>query len=426
MAAYPSAITRMLNHLVLFAFRGVSTVAKFVLTLYTARFLGLADLGVYGLVAAAAALSPAILGFGLTDWVARRIVLAGRVEALRKIAARFSISFAAHIVFQPMIWMANFALGSPVPPSWILLIAFIVLLEHLSSDAHDLFVARGHIFLTSALQFIRAGLWPILVVGMGLLYPETRTLENILVGWLLGLLLAWAVLFGWLVLQRAGFLLQWSEVSEQIASIRSSVPLYVRDVTAKASLFVDRYLISLTLGLELTGVYVFFWSVANVVHGMIFSVVIQPQIPQLIAAIARSDIAGFHGFGRKLRLETIAWTLLMSLAAFGAVVLLLPHLQRPALESHLSLFGLILLGAWARVGADQYGFVLLALHRDKAILIASAVGAVASALLNLILLPAFGLAGAASAFLLTGLTVLALGLAMSRNPFPDQAVAQTS
>jgi O-antigen/teichoic acid export membrane protein len=116
----------------------------------------------------------------------------------------------------------------------------------------------------------------------------------------------------------------------------------------------------------------------------------------------------------------------MSLAAFGAVVLLLPYLQRPALEAHLSIFGLILLGSWARVGADQYGFVLLALHRDKAILTATAIGVAASVLLNVILLPALGLAGAASAFLLTGLTVLALCLAMSRNPFPNQAVAQTS
>lgn len=420
----PAPLVRVLNQLVHFAFRGGSTIAKFLLTLYTARYLGLADLGVYGLVVAAAVISPALLGFGLTDFVVRQIVLADRVKALRKITARFSLSLAAHIVFQPLVWTANLALGSPVPLHWIWLIAPIVLLEHLAAEAHDLLVARGHLVLTGTLQFVRAALWPIVVVGIGLLYPETRTLENIFLGWLLGLTSMTAMLLAWFLLQRAGPLLRWAEISEQIGSVAASLPLYVRDVTAKGSLFIDRYLISLALGLELTGVYIFFWSVANVVHGMIITVVAQPQAAKLIGAVVRQDLAGFRNLERKLRWETVSWTLLLSLAAFIAVILLLPFLQRPALQSHFSIFGLILLATWARVAADEYGFVLLALHRDRAILVASAAGAVASAVLNLLLVPAFGLWGGAWAFLLTGLAVLALGLSMRRDPMATRVMEQ--
>jgi O-antigen/teichoic acid export membrane protein len=419
-----SPFARIFNHLILFGFRVFATVAKFLLTLYIARYLGLADLGIYGLVAAAGTLTPAILGFGLTDWISRQIVLMDHSDALRKISARLSVSLTAHLFFQPVIWTVNFALGSPVPASWIWLISPIILLEHLASDAHDLLVARGHIVLISTLQFMRATSWPIAVVGVGFLDPATRTLEYVFLGWLVGLTLMALILGGWLLLQRAWSFLRWREFLEVIGGIRASFPLYVRDITWAASLFIDRYLISLTLGLELTGVYVFFWSVANVVHGMVVSVVLQPQVSKLVEAVARADIPNFRAFERKLRWEGTIWTVLLSLAALGAVIVLLPFLQRPELGAHFSIFLLILVAAWARVEADEFGFVLLALHRDRAILMTSAAGAFASALMNAVLVPAFGLWGAAAAFLLTGLVVLALGFRMSRYPKADRAAVQ--
>ena len=405
---------RLYRHGLLFAFRGISTASKFLLTLYAARYLGLADLGVYGLVAAAAAISPAVLGFGLTDWVVRHVVMAERAEALRKISARLIVSATAHVVFQPMIWTANFALGSPVPTAWLWFIAPIVLLEHLASDAHDLLIARGQIMLTSTLQFIRAALWPLAVVAIGLLYPETRSLNSVFAGWLLGLALMWSVLVGWFLLQRAPVTPSWKELSALFASARASFILYVRDIAGTISLFIDRYLISLTLGLELTGVYIFFWSAANVVHGMINSVILQPQAARLITAVGRADIVGFRVVQRKTLLEATACTAVMSLAAFAAMVVLLPLLQRPALATHLSIFGIVLAATWPRIWADEFGFGLLALHRDHAILLASVTGALPSALLNVLLIPLLGLMGAALAFMLTGLLLMVLRSRLSR------------
>ena len=420
-----SPFAQIFARLVLFGFRGLSTIAKFALALYVTRYLGLADLGVYGLVLAACAWSPALLGFGLTEWLARQIVLDGHVAALRKIAARLSISTATHLVFQPIFWAVNFAIGAPVPMAWAWLIAPIVLLEHLFTDVHDLLTARGRIGFATGLQFVRAGLWPFAVVAVGLLYPQTRTLDNIFFAWLLGLALTSAIFLSWLVAQGAGPLLQWSYVSRQIASTRASVSLYLRNIASSASLFLDRYLISLTLGLELTGVYVFFWSVANVVHGMINSIVVQPQAPRLIGSAARSDMAGFRDFERRLRWEASAWTIVMSVAVFGTVIVLLPFLQQPLLQAYLPVFALIMIATWARIAADKFGYVLLALHRDRAILFASASGALLSAALNLTLVPHFGLWGAGSAFLLTSVTVLTLGIVMSRETAGPHAVVRT-
>ena len=402
------------GYLLRFGFRGIGNVAKFVLTLYTARYLGLAEVGIYGLVTAATNMSPALLGFGLTEWTVRRIVPMRADEALQAMTARMALATAAHVIFQPLLWAANFALGAPVPVAWAWLIAPIIWLEHLWFDLHDMLTARGHLAFASVLQFIRAAVWPLAVVALGVLYPPARTLEAILIGWLVGMVLTWIVAAGWFLRQGVRPLFRWSEVAAQFSHIRASAFLYLRNITATASLYIDRYLISLTLGLEMTGVYVFFWSIANVVQGMVVSVVVQPQAAALISAVAGADAARLREAKRRVLLEAAAWTVLMSAGAFAGIVILLPFLQKPLLEDHLWLFAAILIATWLRIAVDKYGYLLLALHRDRAILSASVAGVAVSVVLNLILIQLFGLSGAAAAFLLTGATVLVLEVALSR------------
>jgi O-antigen/teichoic acid export membrane protein len=404
---------RLPGYLLRFGFRGIGNVAKFILTLYTARFLGLAEVGIYGLVTAATNLSPALLGFGLTEWTLRRIVTMRADEAVQAMTARMAIATAAHVVFQPVIWAASFAFGAPVPVAWIWLIAPIVWLEHLWFDLQDMLTARGHLAFVSVMQFMRAALWPLAVVALGVLYPPARTLEVILIGWLVGMLLTWIVAAGWFMRQGVP-LFRWAEVTTQLGHIRASSFLYLRNITANASLYIDRYVISLTLGLELTGVYVFFWSVANVVQGMVVSVVVQPQASTLISAVATDDAVRLHHAKRRLLLEAAAWTALMSVGAFAGIVILLPFMQKPLLEDHLWLCAAIMIATWLRIAVEKYAYLLLALHRDRTILGASVAGVVVSVVLNVTLIPLFGLSGAALAFFLTGATVLVLEVALSR------------
>src|SRR3984957_19891155 len=63
---------RLLTQFLLLANRAVITAAKFLLAVYTARYLGLADLGIYGLLVGGTTIVPAIAGVGMTDWIIRR------------------------------------------------------------------------------------------------------------------------------------------------------------------------------------------------------------------------------------------------------------------------------------------------------------------------------------------------------------------
>lgn len=404
----------MVQSLLLMAIRIANTAAKFLLTIYTARYLGLADLGAYGLLVGATTMIPVVLGLGTTDWVMRHIATMPRDEAIASTVTRLALPVVLHLVIQPILWVVNYALGEPVSWQLLLIGGAILFLDHVLSDVSNLLIGRGRIYLASILSFIRAGLWPPAVIVWGIFDPSARTLQCVLLGWLGALILTMVVLATQLFSQS-----RWRAVGMRASwiagGVRASVPFYIKDLTGSVSLYLDRFLLSAFLGLEVTGVYTLFWSVANVLHSLVVYSVVQPNLRRMIESARQPDQASFRTLERKLQMEGGVWIAVLVVAASIALLLLLPLLGKPLVQQNLPVFWIVLAATALRASADSYGFVMLALRQDKAIAIVGVGGAIASAILNLALLPVFGLSGAALAYLLTSGGMLAARYAMTRD-----------
>ena len=99
------------------------------------RYLGLSDLGIYGLLVGATNIVPAILGFGMTDWVMRKIVDLPSSQALPLIASRLGLTLSIHLIVQPLALAANILLGEPIPRRIAVLCGAILMLENLGTEA---------------------------------------------------------------------------------------------------------------------------------------------------------------------------------------------------------------------------------------------------------------------------------------------------
>jgi len=190
--------------------------------------------------------------------------------------------------------------------------------------------------------------------------------------------------------------------------------LYLSGLGAVGSLYADRFIISFFAGLELTGVYVFFWSAANVVHSTAVYGTFHPRVPALVAA-GQSDDA--HAFRQRLvqcQIETMAWALLLSAMLWIAVNLFVQVANKPQLSAHSAIFIWIILAMLLRILADSYHFVLYALHRDRMIVIVNLAGAAGSAILNALLVSTLVLAGAVAASIVTASALLVSRLLLSR------------
>ena len=256
---------RITSQIALLAIRTIITLSKLLLAVYTARYLGLADLGIYGLLVAGTTIVPAVAGLGMTDWIVRKVVDLPRAQALPLIAGRSTLTLSIHAIVQPLLLALDVLLGEPIQLRLAVMAGLILMLENLGSEASDLLIARRHILLSNLLTCVRMGIWPLVVVVIGLLYPQTRSLDALLLVWIAALVVNSLILL--ILAARKGrwryMRPQWTTLVQQL---RYSRALYLKDVSATTSIFVDRFVISTFLSLELTGVYTFYWSVANVMH----------------------------------------------------------------------------------------------------------------------------------------------------------------
>jgi O-antigen/teichoic acid export membrane protein len=393
--------------------RGASAAGKFALSLYMLTFVGLAELGVYGLLIAAATAVPAFLGFGLSDWTTRQCIGLPTAQAVPLAATRLGFTLLVHGVVQPIFWLANAYLGGPIPAHYAVLIGPILLLEHLGFDAHGPLIARNRVLLSSVVIFIRSGAWPIAIIAIGWMYPPARSLVWVLAAWLAGLVVMALVLAGMAL--RGG---RWRWLRLRTDWLRDALsrswPFYLSDIGAVSSLYADRFIITFFAGLELTGIYVFFWSAANVVHSVTLYGTFHPRVPVLVAAANSADGATFRKRLLQFQGVTIVWAFALSGMLWVGVQLFLQLGVRPQLSGHLIIFAMIILAMLLRILADSYHFVLYALCRDRTIAAVSVAGALGSAALNALLVSTAGLMGAVIASILTAAGLLAARRALSR------------
>lgn len=404
---------RILNQLVLFALRAGSTGSKFLLAIYTAEYLSLSDLGIYGLLVGGTSIVPAIAGLGLTYGVVRRVGSLPLAQAVPMAYSRTVLSLLVHSVGQPLVLLGFFLAGLHLPLVPTLLGCAILLLDTLAAEVHEVLIARRHIFLANWLCFLRQGLWPLPAMVLGLLVPQARSLTILLIFWCGALVLTWAILC-WLLLQKGLWRYVRLEMNLVLGEWRSSLTLYIKDVSGTVSAFADRFLISIFLGLELSGIYSLLWAIANVVHSLVTYSVVQTHTASMIDAARERTADRFRALERRLQMEASGWALLFAVAIAAVMPMVLTHLDRPEVQQYLPVFWLILLATLLRIGADSYGYALFAFHRDRAIAWIAVTGAVLSAALNVTLMPLAGLWGASLAYILTSAALLAVRFQVTR------------
>jgi O-antigen/teichoic acid export membrane protein len=392
-------VRRFLSQGLLLTMRVGVAAAKALLAFYTARFLSLADLGIYGLLIAGTTIVPAVAGFGMTDWIRRKIVDLPRAEAIELIVARLGLTVSVHLFVQPLALGLDLLLGQPIPIELAAMGGLILLLEHIGSESNDLLVARRRILLSQTLSFLRAAVWPLTVIAIGLLHPPARTLTFMLTVWLIVVAVNGLILLGLFYSRTRTFFVP-VHVGMVLQQLRGSWVLYVRDLSNQVNTFSDRFIISTLLGLELTGVYTLFWSIANVIYSVAVVSLLLTQVAPLVDA-ARRGYAQFSAVKRRIQIELAGWVLGLAAGAAIATPLLLPFLNRPLLQANLAVFWIILAATIMRVAADGYEVALLALERDRAIAVVAVLSAVTSAAATAVLTSLMGLWGAAAAFMIT-------------------------
>jgi O-antigen/teichoic acid export membrane protein len=388
--------------------RGGSLLAKFALMIYVTRYIGLEAVGIFGLLQAANVIGTKLVGYGLYFVANREMVdLEPKRQAgiIYNQQAAYAIGYGLVLILALAAW--------PLIPSayqvYMLYSVALLIVAHQVLELGNILIALHRPLACNFIFGVTNGLWAIPPVILGLFVPEYRTLETILLGWLLGALLSWLVALWFLrILPFRPFLGAKPDWTWLKTSLRRGLPLFLAIMTMNAGLYIDRYVISWLTNAELTGVFVMFWSFAYAVQILMQTGVLVNEYPKMIADYKRGDEPSYWQ-----RFRSLSWRMAWGggIACVLAVVTVTPivhFVEKPLALEHIGLFYVMLLAFWIRLQADVSNYALYARHQDKALAFSYLMNLIVASLSNLVFVWLWGLAGAAVAQIVTALALTGL------------------
>jgi O-antigen/teichoic acid export membrane protein len=238
------------------ALRGATLLSKFLLVIFLAKLLEPRELGLFGLITATVGYAIYLLGFEFYSF------------ALREMLARPQSQWISMIRDQVVFYASTYALGLPLltllffhsllPWDLVWLVFVLIFLEHTAQELNRLLVAAGLPNYAGFVLFVRSGAWCWVVLGLMWIYPDSRQIEVVLIGWILGAFVACAMGLNWLRKLKTNSRfssIDWHWVSR---GLRVAAPLLLASVAIRGIFTLDRYWVEHISGLDALGPYVLF------------------------------------------------------------------------------------------------------------------------------------------------------------------------
>lgn len=373
--------------------QGLTLLSKALMTVGLARFLSVADVGLFGLFFATVNFSMHAVGLDFHAFSARELLKVHGVGVARLLRNQAALHLLTYVVALPALTLLLPA-ASLLP--WELAGWFCVLLvlEHLGQELQRALVTLQRSTLASVSVFVRQGAWGIAVPLLMALDPGHRDLTTVWFGWtlceVLGLLLGlWFVRdLPW----RAASVLtiDWSWVR---GGIRSAAPFFVATLALTAMRTVDRYALRHFWNDEAVGVLTFFVFVRNAIQGLIDAGIIFVMQPRIVAAHQRGQLDEYARLMRNLFISVLAAASGLCVVAALVINPVLELIGRTEYVRERTAFFAVLVMTVVASVSDVPHTALYARHFDRAIIVCALLGLATALVGNLLLVPAFGVLG---------------------------------
>ena len=389
----------------------VQLVAAFMRAKLTALVLGPSGVGLVGLLTSFNGNLAALAGWGLGTSGVRAIASAdaesraGSIAAVRRLSSLLGLSSVALVLFLAFPAGAWILLEGRPAFTEVLTAGIAVPCLVISGGWSAILQARGHLKELSRIQVYGA------VVGLLIGAP--------LIWWLgtkgLALSLALAAAVPALMLWMATRRMEPPEPDVRASSLRPLLAmggaLMLVGLFAQASAYLVRLQLVDFGGLEAAGYYHAAFAVAGSLPGFVFVAMGADFFPRVAGAATESEAAvhADHQVAAGLILGTPLLSLL--LCAGGPIMRLL---YARGFEPALPLLDWMVWGVFLRLISWPLGYWLLARGSSKAVIAVEGLGNVIMTALPFVLLPRFGLVGAAIAYTAGYLVYTAVLLVMAR------------
>ncbi len=376
--------------------RGLTLVGKFLVLLTIAHYLPPEEVGVWGLMSVTITMSLYFLGLDFYTFNTREILAQDAPQRTPLIRDQIIFHGLVYIIVLPVL--LTVFIGGIIPWKYAVWFYLLLVLEHLSQEATRILITLSRTTMANLVLFLRGGAWTYAVVGIIHAAGDARRLPVVWMGWAVGVTLS--IVIAAAALRR----LPWEE-SRRVAvnwtwmrrGLGVALPFFCATLSFEGIQYVDRYFLQQFRGEAMVGIYTFYTGIANVIQTFIFSGVIMILYPQVIAAYQQGDFSAYRRLMRKMALGIGGGLIILTTLALVLIKPVLHVIHQPLYEEHFSVFFIILVSVGLTTLSYLPHYALYVKRRDMAIIAATVTGLVVALIANALLVPRYGLPGAAIA-----------------------------
>jgi O-antigen/teichoic acid export membrane protein len=292
-------------------------------------------------------------------------------------------------------------------------------MEHLAQELQRILITLHRSVQASALMFIRGGVWVFAVLGLMWLDQSFRNVQTVVAAWTISVAIS--------LIGAAYYLrdLPWSRgtrASVDWAWIRRglavSLPFLVSSMAFRGVVSADRYALDHYTGTEAVGVFTLYVGIRNAIQSLLDMGVIAVLRPKVIQAYQTGEMDTYKTLMRQLTVAVTSLGVVLCLAGAIGIWPLLAIVKNPIYSEHLPAYWLILGMTLAWTLGDIPQTALYARDKDRAIVVTSVIGFAVAVAANVLLVPRFGIVGAALATLVALVVMAALKAAWAARVNP--------
>jgi len=385
--------------------RGLTLVSKFILIMFIARYLSPEELGIWGLMNITLSISLLLVGLDFYVFNTREILAVDKTKYVVFIKDQVVFQLFAYLLFLPLLFGVFFA--EIIPWQYAGWFYGLLILEHLSQESTRLHIVLSRPTKSSVILFLRSGAWVYVVIFLFYFEPDARQLPMAWSGWIVGAFAS--VLLSFYSLRKLPWRIalqtpvDWRWIKK---GLKISLPLLCATISFVGILNMDRYFLKYYCGETYVGIYTFYFSIANLINVIIFTGLIMILYPKLVSSFQQKEYLKYRALMRKMTLGIIGSILILILLALLLINPVLNIIDKQIYAENINIFYLMLVNASLLVITYIPHYGLFVRKLDKSIIISNVCAMVVALGANFILVPKYGMTGAACSTMMAMATML--------------------
>jgi len=385
--------------------RGISLLGRFALTFFITKELSLELQGEYTLLATTITLLVMLVGFDFYIYSSRRIVK--KKESSIFILKNQLFLHSVIFVFISFLIVGYFYFFKTFfSIYYIFLIISLLFFEHLGQELFRMYLILEKTLFANLLLFLRTGVWAIALSGYLFLFKVSElNLETILILWLFSAILS--VFTGMLYFPNIKLLFDTKIDNQWIKKgLKVGLVMFISTISVKIVEYSDRYLIDYFLGKTDLGIYSIFFQLYNLINVVIFTLIISFTYPKIFHAVNDNHKQNILKLKNQIIIKSSLIIILYGAFFWFTLPLILKTIDKNELYPHQLIFFILLLGGLFLNISFSYHYILIAKGRELSIVKSTLFVAVFNIICNIILIPIYGITGAAFTFLVSSILLL--------------------